>query len=381
MQAVHMSWDVIVIGCGGFGSATLRELTRRGLKVLGLDQYSPPHSLGSSHGETRIIRKAYFEHPDYVPLLHRSWDLWQQVEAESGSSLLHRCDLVLSGAANSEVIAGARLSALQHGLQIRNLSAAEVSREYPVLQLPEDHEVTVESTAGYLWVERCVGVTLQQALAGGATVRSNERVVGLRSTSNSVEVETAVGRYAAGAAVVTCGPWTTQLLPEYRSLVTVRRKTLFWYPLQSPTWAERWQSPIFLIDLPDGQFYGLPAVDGQRVKVGEHTGGEMVLEASAVDRQISVMDRAPVDAFASRCLRGLRTEPCASAVCLYSMSPDGHFLFDRHPEYPLVVAAGFSGHGFKFTPVLGAAAADLVVDGRTSLPVQFLSKQRFGQQR
>ncbi|MFM8724276.1 MAG: FAD-dependent oxidoreductase, partial [Planctomycetaceae bacterium] len=157
MRAVHMSWDVIVIGCGGFGSATLRELSRRGLKVLGLDQHNPPHSLGSSHGETRIIRKAYFEHPDYVPLLHRSWDLWQQVEAESGLSLLQRCDLVLSGAAHSEVIAGARLAALEHGLQIRNLSAVEACREYPVLCLPEDHEVTVESTAGYLWVERCVG--------------------------------------------------------------------------------------------------------------------------------------------------------------------------------------------------------------------------------
>lgn len=377
MRAEHMSWDVIVIGCGGFGSATLRELSRRGLKVLGLDQHNPPHSLGSSHGETRIIRKAYFEHPDYVPLLHRSWDLWQQVEAESGLSLLQRCDLVLSGAAHSEVIAGARLAALEHGLQIRNLNAVEACREYPVLCLPEDHEVTVESTAGYLWVERCVGAMLQCARACGAVVRSDERVVGLRCTPSSVEVETRGGHYVAGAAVMTCGPWTSQLLPEYRSLITVRRKTLFWYPLQSAAWADRWRTPIFLIDLPGGQFYGLPAVDGQRVKVGEHTGGDAVSEVSAVDRQIRPADQAPVDAFAVSCLRGLQADSCASAVCLYSMSPDGHFLFDRHPEYPLVTAAGFSGHGFKFTPVLGAAAADLVMDGRTSLPVQFLSKQRF----
>lgn len=133
----------------------------------------------------------------------------------------------------------------------------------------------------------------------------------------------------------------------------------------------------FLIDLPEGQFYGLPAVDGQRVKVGEHTGGDLVQDASTVERRVSAEDRAAVDAFAASCLRGLQSASCASAVCLYSMSPDGHFLFDRHPEYPLVTAAGFSGHGFKFTPVLGAAAADLIVHGRTQLPVQFLSQQRF----
>ncbi|MFN9220402.1 MAG: N-methyl-L-tryptophan oxidase [Planctomyces sp.] len=372
-----MSWDVIVIGCGGFGSAALREFSQRGLKVLGLDQYSPPHNLGSSHGETRIIRKAYFEHPDYVPLLHRSWDLWQQLEVESGERLLQRCDLVLSGAPGSEVISGARLAAAEHGLRIRNLSAEEACREYSVLRLPEDHEVTVESTAGYLWVERCVGTMLRRACASGAEVRTGERVVALKCSPNSVEVQTTAGRYTASAAVVTCGPWTSQLLPEYQRLITVRRKTLFWYPLQSEGWAERWRSPIFLIDLPEGQFYGLPAVDGQRVKVGEHTGGDLVQDASTVERRVSAEDRAPVDAFAASCLRGLQSASCASAVCLYSMSPDGHFLFDRHPEYPLVTAAGFYGHGFKFTPVLGAAAADLIVHGRTQLPVQFLSQQRF----
>jgi len=372
-----MSWDVIVIGCGGFGSAALRALSRRGLRVLGLDQFNPPHSLGSSHGETRIIRKAYFEHPDYVPLLHRSWDLWQQLEEESGESLLQRCDLVLSGAPGSEVIAGARLAAAKHGLEIRNLSAFDACRQYPVLRLPEEHEVTVESTAGYLWVERCVGAMLRRACGSGAIVKPAERVVGLRCSPNSVEVETTAGRYTASAAVVTCGPWTAQLLPEYQRLITVRRKTLFWYPLQSAGWAEQWRSPIFLIDLPEGQFYGLPAVDGERVKVGEHTGGDVVQDASTVDREIRAADRVPVDAFAAGCLRGLQSEACASAVCLYSMSPDGHFLFDRHPEYPLVTAAGFSGHGFKFTPVLGAAAAELIVDGSTQLPVQFLSKQRF----
>lgn len=372
-----MSWDVIVIGCGGFGSATMRELSFRGLRVLGIDQYAPPHDRGSSHGETRIIRKAYFEHPDYVPLLHRAWDLWQLCCETSGRSLLVRCDLVMSGEEQSEVISGARASARQHGLPIENLSVAEACRRYPVLNLPESHQVTVESTAGYLFVEQCVGTMLEQAIASGACLKTRETVLKITGDSSSVEVTTNHGRYSAAALVVTLGAWTGQVLPDYAPLITVRRKTLFWHSLQSKSMAELWRSPIFLVDLPMGQFYGLPAVDGARVKVGEHTGGDIVSDPAAVSRVITENDRIPVAAFVRDHLRGLNATDSDAAVCLYSMSPDGHFLLDRHPQWPMVVAAGFSGHGFKFTPVLAEAAADLVLHGQTDLPVGFLSRNRF----
>ncbi len=372
-----MSWDVIVIGCGGFGSASMRELSLRGLRVLGIDRFSPPHDRGSSHGETRIIRKAYFEHPDYVPLLHRSWDLWQSCEETSGRSLLVRCDLVMSGEEQSEVISGARESARQHGLPIENLSVAEACRRYPVLDLPESHVVTVESTAGYLFVEQCVETMLRQAVSQGATLKTHETVLGISGNSTSVEVTTTHGRYSAGALVVTLGAWTGQLLPEYAPLITVRRKTLFWHALQSAAMAELWKSPMFLVDLPHGQFYGLPAVDGARVKVGEHTGGDIVPDPATVSRYITDNDRIPVATFVRNHLRGLNATESDAAVCLYSMSPDGHFLFDRHPQMPIIVAAGFSGHGFKFTPVLAEAAADLLLQGQTRLPVGFLSARRF----
>lgn len=372
-----MSWDVIVIGCGGFGSATLRELASRGLRVLGIDQFTPPHTHGSSHGETRIIRKAYFEHPDYVPLLHRAWELWQQCSTDAGQSLLTRCDLVMSGAASSEVIAGARTSARQHGLPIDNLSATEACQRYPVLCLPEDHEVTVESSAGYLFVERCVQSMLQLAIQSGAQLHTQETVLKISGDTSSVEVVTSHGRYSAAAAVVTLGPWTSQLLPDYAPLITVRRKTLHWYPLLPSSPPNAWNSPIFLVDLPHGQFYGLPAVDGARVKVGEHSGGDRVDHPDAVLRTVTDRDRQPVAAFVRNHLRGLQPHESSAAVCLYSMSPDGHFLFDRHPDWPMVVAAGFSGHGFKFTPVLAQAAADLIHSGQTQLPVGFLSRYRF----
>lgn len=160
------SCDVIVIGCGGMGSATLLELAERGYRVIGFDRHAPPHRLGSSHGETRIIRKAYFEHPDYVPLLHRAWDKWLRTESQCGTKLLEPRDLLMSGPESSEVIQGARESARVHGLAIENLTAEQAGERYPVLRIPNGHSVTVEHTAGFLWVERCVEQQLRLAIQG-----------------------------------------------------------------------------------------------------------------------------------------------------------------------------------------------------------------------
>jgi sarcosine oxidase len=371
-----MAWDVVVIGCGGFGSACLAELSRRGLRVLGVDQYQPPHQRGSSHGETRIIRKAYFEHPDYVPLLHRAWDLWSAFSKRRGGGLLTRCDLVMTGGEDSPVICGARESAWQHGLQIENLSAAEGRARYPVLGIPDGHEVVVESTAGWLVVERCVGALLDEAREAGAELWTGVRVLGVRGHGCGVELETTAGRVSAGAAVVTCGPWTSGLLPEYESLITVLRKTLFWYGATGGGAAAAGY-PMFLMDLPEGQFYGVPSGDPAGMKVGEHSGGERVLDVASLRRELSDEDVAGVDRFVAGHLRGLIPGAVRGAVCQYSMSPDGHFLVDRHEVWPLVVNAGFSGHGFKFTPVMAEATADLLEFGRTSLPVEFLSRRRF----
>ncbi|MFM7058759.1 MAG: N-methyl-L-tryptophan oxidase [Planctomycetota bacterium] len=371
-----MTWDVIVIGCGGFGSACLAELSGRGLRVLGLDQFAPPHDRGSSHGETRIIRKAYFEHPDYVPLLHRAWDLWLDLSERSSERLLNRCDLVMTGGAGSVVVRGARESAVQHGLRIENLTATEGRARYPVLSIPESHEVVVEQTAGWLAVERCVATHLHQARSRGAELRTNVQVVELRGTRDSVEVETSAGRFSAGAAIVNCGPWTGRLLPDYAHLITVLRKTLFWYAATGNLQAAE-NFPMFLMDLPTGQFYGVPSASPTGMKVGEHSGGNEVADPGRVRRELSAADAEPVDGFVRGYLRGVQAGAVRGAVCQYSMSPDGHFLVDRHADWPVVVNAGFSGHGFKFTPVVAEAAADLVQLGRTALPIEFLSRRRF----
>jgi len=369
--------DVIVIGCGGFGSAALFHLACAGVKTIGIDQFHPPHDLGSSHGETRIIRKAYFEHPAYVPLLHHAWDLWEQLSAVSSVRLLETRPLVMSGPAGSPVIDGAIASATLHRLRLDVMTSVEASREYPVLAIPEDHSVAVEHTAGFLRAEECIASHLTEAVRLGAQTCFGERVESFTATANEIRVTTDRRQITAGAAVITCGAWTGRLLPEYQSLISVRRKTLFWHPVNSPRWSDPYRSPIFLMDLPEGQFYGLPSVDGKTIKVGEHTGGERVTDPSGVRRETDLLDAEPVSRFVTRCLHHADPVATRSAVCMYSDSPDGHFLFDRHPEWPIVTGAGFSGHGFKFTSVLGETAAKLVLNQPISEDLRFLSRKRF----
>ena len=365
------------MGCGGFGSAAMYHLAKRGLKVLGIDRFHPPHDQGSSHGETRVIRKAYFEHPDYVPLLHRAWDLWEELAEKSDHKLIERRDLLMSGPPGSEVTEGARQSARLHNLPLEDLTHEEAFKRFPMFNMPPDHTVTVESTAGFLRVERCVGAHLDLAQANGALMRCGETVKKISGSAGQLSVQTDQATYSAGAGILTCGAWTGQLLQDYAKLIHVRRKTLFWYPIQNSVWADPVRAPMFFLDLPEGQFYGLPSIDGRTIKTGEHTGGETVNDPSTLERSILAGDEAPVSRFVEKRLVDIESTFCRSTVCMYSMSPDGHFLFDQLTDMPLVVAAGFSGHGFKFASVLGEAAAELIQKGRTSLDIEFLSINRF----
>ncbi len=385
------SFDILVIGCGGFGSATMSHLARRGLRVLGIDQFHPPHDQGSSHGETRVIRKAYFEHPNYVPLLHRAYELWDELtdrtahhRRQDEHELFNRCGLLLAGPARGEVIAGARESASQQHLQLNTLSHRECHQRFPMFRIPDALDIVFEQDAGYLWVERCVAAHLQDAFDHGAVLMNGKRVVELSWRPDSVTVRTStVECFHAGAAVVTAGAWTAQLLSSYSNLIRVRRKTLFWLPIRKEVWAGPHNATIHLFDVPaldnsqqGGQFYGFPSVDGQSIKLAEHTGGDDHCEPSTIDRSVKEAEADRVRRYTQQYLSGVIDNVVRSCVCYYAMSPDGHFLIDRLPNSPVVVASGFSGHGFKFTSVMGEALADLVQQGQTQLPVSFLSSNR-----
>lgn len=372
------SWDAIVVGLGGFGSATLYQLARRGVRVLGLEQHAMGHALGSSHGESRVIRKAYFEHPDYVPLLHRAFDLWEELSAEAGQPLLQRTGLLLAGPANDEAVRGCRLAAGEHGLAIENLTPAEASREFPDFRVPEQFDVVFEREAGFLHVERCVEAYLAAARRQGADVRDHEAVHSWEATETGVRVVTSRGTYEAAKLILTAGAWMPALMQGVNVPLSVCRKVMLWYDGAATKLRVEEGAPVWFFEMPFGCFYGVPGFGGSAVKVCEHTGGLSVANPSELDRRLLTEDVDPVRQFTSQVMPGLPAEPGRHAVCMYTNSPDGHFVIDRHPGAEAVwIAAGFSGHGFKFVSVLGEALADLALEGATSLPIQFLGLDRF----
>ncbi|HEX6984310.1 MAG TPA: N-methyl-L-tryptophan oxidase [Planctomycetaceae bacterium] len=369
--------DVLVIGVGGVGAAALRHLAKRGVRAIGIERFEIAHGRGSSHGETRVIRQAYFEHPDYVPLLRSAYRLWDELATEAGRPLFRRCGLILSGPPEGEVIAGSRSAAGRHDIPIESLDRDSAATRFRRFRFPEGHRIVFEPGAGYLLVEECVRAHAEAAVRLGAKVRTGETVLGWSADASGVRVRTDRGEYVAGSAVVTAGAWAAGLLTDLAAPLTVLRKVTTWHRVPEGFGPDD-GTPTYLFDLGGRCFYGFPSLDGRTIKVAEHTGGEPVADPLTVDRSLRPEDAAPLADFLRAALPAADPEPVRHSVCLYTMSPDGHFLVGRRPDAPVAFAAGLSGHGFKFAPVLGEALADLALDGRTRHPVGFLSPERFG---
>ena len=372
------TYDAIVLGCGGFGSAALYHLAKRGCRVLGLEQFDAVHNRGSSHGQTRIIRQAYFEHPDYVPLLLRAYELWDVLSGEAQRNLLHRVGLFLTGAPDSDAVRGTLQAARQHSLAVDVLSPTEARHRFPFFRFADHFQTVYEPAAGYLDVEDCVETHLQLAQKHGATLRTNEPVLRWEGSANGVRVITEKGTYSAAKLVITAGSWSRQVLKTLDVPLQVLRKVLLWFPVNSSLGDVARGASTFFYDLPEGQFYGFPRLDGMTLKVAEHTGGDRVTDPSHPDCDLKPHDVERVRLFLKTFLPRVEPVPQRHEICYYTMSPDGHFVIDQLPGQPAVTfAAGFSGHGFKFTSVLGEALADLALNGKTALPIGFLGLRRF----
>jgi len=375
--------DVIVLGTGGMGAAAACHLARRGLRVLGLDRFSPAHDRGSSHGQTRLIRTAYYEHPDYVPLLLRARPLWRALEADAGRPLLIDAGVVMAGPADCDLVRGTATAARIHALAVERLTATEAAGRWPALRLPESWDVIFEAAAGYLLVEECVRGHLDAATRAGADLRWGVTVHRWRASGDGVVVETDAGVFTAARLVLCPGPWAAGLLQLPHVSLTVLRKSLFWYaPPSDRSCHVPSALPCFACDTPAGFFYGFPSLDDRGLKVANHSGGTVVADPLTVDRAIDAGERRDVETFLDAHLPGLGRRLTTHATCLYTMSPDHHFLLGLHPEHPQVaLAAGFSGHGFKFASVVGEILADLAITGHTPHPIAFLSPGRFADHR
>jgi len=373
-------FDVIVVGLGGIGSAAACHLASRGARVLGLDRFPIAHDKGSSHGQTRLIRLAYFEHPDYVPLLRRAYELWRDLEARTGRQLLVESGLLMAGPRDGAVIAGALESAATHGLGVEQLTVAEACSRWPVFALPESWAVVHERQAGYLFVEQCVAAHAAAAERAGASLETGVQVHGWRADGTGVIVTTDRGECAADRLVLTPGPWAAGLLQFPALRLSVLRKSLFWYQPAAAAASSfaAGACPCFAFDAPAGFFYGFPSIDRRGVKIAEHSGGRPVADPLDFDREVDAAEERAIEAIIASHLPTLGVTRADHAVCLYTMSPDHHFVVGLHPGHDRVaIAASFSGHGFKFASVMGEALADLALTGTTPLPLGFLSPTRF----
>ncbi len=368
--------DVIVIGVGGMGSAACFELARRGLHVIGLEQFPLAHSRGSSHGRTRIIRTAYYEHPDYVPLLRRAWERWYELEQLTGRHLLTACPCLSVGPESGEVVTGVRAAARVHGLAVESLTAAEVGRRYP-FRFPADYAGVLEHAAGFLAVEDCVRAHCDAARDFDADLRAEEPVRSWTATAGGAEVVTDRDTYRAAKLVVTAGAWAAQLLADIGVPLTVMRQVQTWFRTD-PALVRRDRFPIFLADVPGGPFYGLPAIDSNGVKIARHYGAPELPDPAGVDWTATPADFTPVYDFLRSYCTLPHWQPTHAEVCQYTLTPDRHFVIDTHPTRPNVCfAAGFSGHGFKFASVVGEILADLAMRGRTAHPIGMFAAGRF----
>jgi monomeric sarcosine oxidase len=372
-------YDVIVLGTGGVGTAALYQLAGRGVRAIGLDRFPPGHDRGSSHGETRLIRLAYFEDPNYVPLVQRALELWRSLEQEAQRRLYYETGILVGGLTDSVIIDGMLRASREHRLPLEQLSASEAMRQYPGYRLPADFVALVERRAGFLMVEDCVRAHAAAAMRAGAEVRSGVTVREWRMDGTSIVVTTDDGTLMADRLVVTAGAWAGEFLQSLGVKLRVVRKPLFWYRADEDIHRVEHGCPCFLLESLGGIFYGFPQVSAAGVKLGEHTGGNVVENPLEVDRTLRAADQRRVEECLAAHLPAVSRECIGHAVCMYTMSPDENFIVGRHPEHEQVMfTAGLSGHGFKFASVLGEIMADLALDGATRQPIGFLSPTRFG---
>jgi len=363
---------VAVVGCGAMGAAASWRLSKRGAEVVAFDRFSPPHDRGSTHGESRITRTAYLEGAFYVPLLKETFPLWRALEAGTGMDLLTMTGLLTIGPLKSEPIEATLTAAREHGLDVKVLDAAEVRKRYPGHVLADDEVAVLDPQAGFLRPEKAV-----EAMTRGIDLRRNTVVTAIEPRADGVDVIVDGRTETFDAAVLAAGPWMAELQPGLP--LTVERQVMVWLAVQAgdesfspdrfPAWLRE--------STAEGDVYGFPSLDGRSIKLGRHHGGEAVTPET-VRRSVTDADLDPLRLFVTKHLRGVTRHVIRSAVCLYTNTPDESFIVDVHPESPrIVVLSACSGHGFKFAPVMGDIAADLLIEGGTHRDISRFALQRF----
>lgn len=376
----RVTFDTIVVGVGGMGSATLAQLASRGQRVLGIERFTIPHDRGSSHGLSRIIRLAYYEHPSYVPLLRRAYELWRELERTVGDPLLRITGSIDAGPAGSQVFEGSRRSCELHGLTHEVLDHGELRRRYPAYHLPAETLAVFQPDGGFLAPERCIEAHVALARARGADVHQSEQVLGWDARDDGVTVRTDHRTYRAEHLVVTAGAWAGSLVEELRGLAVPERQVVAWFQPRRPDLFEPGRFPVFNLLVDEGRYYGFPASGVLGFKVGRYHHREERADPDTLDREVHSPDEEILRGFVERYFPDGSGEILSSTVCTFTNSPDEHFIIGVARACPRVsFAAGFSGHGFKFCSVVGEIMADLAERGTTRHDVSLFRPERFSE--
>lgn len=377
--------DVIVIGVGSMGSATCYHLAKKGYRVIGLERFGIVHDMGAHGGYTRIIRKAYFEHPDYIPLLEQAYQNWRALEAASGQKLYHPTGLLYAGPKGHTLLERVKQSASAYAIPLEEWTLTETNKRFPAFCLPPHFSILFEPDAGYLEADTAIQCHCRMAKVHGAEIVTNCQVTGWEKAGEGVAVYTSNGTYYADKLVLTAGPWSAQLIPALHSLLTVTRQVLAWITPPQPAHFTAAQFPCWLITengLP-GAYYGFPCLANASdpllgLKIAYHHRGS-VTKPDQVNRVVTQKDTAHLLTFMKKYIPSGYGSVRNTKTCLYSYSPDEHFIIDRLPgmEDRVSLAWGFSGHGYKFAAAVGEILSSLAIEGKTTSPIEFLRASRF----
>lgn len=372
-------YDAIVIGVGGMGSAAVCHLARRGWRTLGLEQFDIPHEMGSSHGYTRMIRYTLQEHPSYVPLVRRAYELWHQLENAAGERLLVTTGSLRAGDPEGEYFQGAVAACREHNIPYEVLSGPETGRRFPGCNFGGDMAVVYQADGGFLLPERCIVNHVNAALEAGAEIHGRERVLEWEPSGEGVTVRTARASYRAARLVVTAGAWAAKIAPALARYAVPERQAMGWFQPRRPELFRPAAFPVFGLNVAEGRCYGFPSYGIPGLKIGRsHHRHETVTDPDHLDREIHPEDEAALRIFVERYFPEAAGPALSLKACMYTNSPDGHFILDVHPDHPQVsLAAGFSGHGFKFASVIGEIMADLAMCGETAHDLSLFRLSRF----
>jgi len=377
-QSLMRNYDVVVVGLGAMGSAALYALAQRGRSVIGIDRFEPGHHLGSSYGESRIIRMAYYEDPVYVPLLRLAYEAWQRLESHTGEHILTVTGILEAGIEGSPLISGSLRSALQHDIPHERLLPGQVNKRFPAFSIPPDWHCVFQPDAGILQPEKAINVFVRSARELGAAVALSTRVESVLPVGDHVEVHLESGEtIEAGSAILAVGPWIRELVPELGSKMRLTRQPLMWFEPQDGQLVRPSSMPVFFFQTPDDLIYGFPDFQSSGVKAASHLSGGELTTADEIRAEVSDEERAHLRRMMARFVPAAAGPIRQTHVCIYTRSADEHFVLGLNPSAPqIVLASPCSGHGFKFASIFGEILADLAMTRATDKPIDFFRPNR-----